>query len=118
MKVLDFLVVIAPHLTENGDQNRLLEAVQVAEIYRPACLPDDKQALAVAYYTAYLLESQQERQRNPMGITAEREGDLSRSYDATNTNAAKFYAKWKELNDICLRAKGAITVGFNYGGDR
>lgn len=116
MSVLGFLQVIAPHYVRDVEPERLNRILALAEEYRPECLPDDKQDLAVAYYAAYLVAQANEAETNPYGVTSEREGDISRTYAVGLANSSKFLAKWQELNDICVRINGSITVGFNYGG--
>lgn len=118
MSVKGFLGVFAPHYVREIEPERLNNVISVAEQYRPQCLDKDKQEIAAAYYAAYLLASGQEAEQNPLGITSEREGDLSRSYALDQTNAAKFYAKWQELHQICVRfgQGGAMTVGLNDDG--
>ena len=115
MNVLGFLEVIAPSLLKQADSDRLTRLIEIAENYRPTCLPVDKQEIAVAYYVAYLLASSQETEINPFGVVSEREGDLSRSYGAEQSASAKFYAKWQEMNEVCVRVNGSITVGLNCG---
>ena len=115
MSVRGFLEVIAPSYVRDTDQERLANILLIAEGYRPVCLPEDKQDLATAYYAAYLIAQANESEGNPYGITAEREGDISRNYDTNSANSAKFLAKWQEMNDICKRVNGSITVGLNYG---
>ena len=114
MSVVGFLEVIAPVYARETDSEQMANLLAMAEMYRPLCLDEDKQDLAVAYYVAYLIASSAEREVNPLGITSEREGDISRSYAKDQTAAAQFYAKWQEFNALCGRL-GAITVGLNVG---
>ncbi|QNS14567.1 DUF4054 domain-containing protein [Mannheimia bovis] len=116
MSVLGFLQVIAPNYVRDVEPERIKQLLTLAEHYRPECLPNDKQDLAVAYYVAYLVAQGNEAKANPYGVTSEREGDISRTYSANLANSSRFLAKWQELNDICVRVNGSITVGFNYGG--
>lgn len=115
MSVVGFLEVIAPVYARETDSEQMANLLAMAEMYRPKCLDEDKQDLAVAYYVAYLIASNAERETNPLGVTSEREGDISRTYAANLANSSRLLAKWQELNDICVRVNGSITVGFNYG---
>lgn len=115
MSVLGFLQVVAPNYVRDVEPERLNPILSLAEQYRPDCLPEDKQELAVAYYAAYLIAQGDEVNSNPLGVTSEREGDIARTYDKNQSNSSRFLAKWQELNDVCVRVNGSITVGYNYG---
>lgn len=91
------------------------QAISLAQSHAPACLPEAKQALAVAYYAAYLLAQRAESGVNPLGLASEREGDLAVTYSLELRKSTQFLAKYQELNAICQRL-GAMTVGLNYGG--
>lgn len=91
-------------------------ALELAERYRPMCLPEEKQNEAVAWYTAYLLAQSVESGVNVAGLRREREGDLEREYFAGSDkggNAARFLANYNALNEVCARL-GAMTVGSHY----
>ena len=114
MDIKALLGVIAPH-TGSIDIEVINNAIQLAESYRPKCLPENKQLEAVALYAAYLLTAQLEVQNSVVGVTSEREGDLSRSFgnSGLSNTAADYLARYNSLNDICR--VGSITVGYNYG---
>ena len=68
MDIKALLGVIAPH-TGSIDIEVINNAIQLAESYRPKCLPENKQLEAVALYAAYLLTAQLEVQNSVVGVT-------------------------------------------------
>lgn len=117
MNAATLLALFYPASQQMGDEQVAL-ALNLAEEYRPQCLPENKQIEAVAWYAAYLLAQSAESQTNIAGLKREREGDLEREYFANSDsggNASRFLAKFNELNALCQRL-GAITVGNAYGG--
>lgn len=104
------LAVIYP---EYVNSTLIVETLELAELYRPKSLPNEKQHLAVAYYAAHLFAKREEK-IIPDGVVSEREGDLSRSYDRNQTKSAEFLKKFQELE--AASRVGSITVGLNYGG--
>lgn len=110
MDVITPLGLIYPQALH--DEESLNRALAIGQQYAPRCLPTEKQAMAVAYYVAYLLAQQAESALNPLGLSSEREGDLAFSYSQEQRKSVQFLAKWQELNAICERL-GSITVGLN-----
>ena len=114
MDIEALLGVLAPH-TSDLDMAVINNAVQLAENYRPKCLPENKQLEAVALYAAYLLTAQIEAKSVEAGVTSEKEGGLSRSFgnNGLSNTAADYLARYNRLNAACR--VGSITVGYNYG---
>lgn len=116
VELLDFL---APAISGASDEDKDL-ALELAEGYRPACLPQAKQDEAQAWYAAWLLYNQMQQKAVastvgviPVGIASEKEGDLARSYRAGGAASGVddpmgFHAQYQRLADLC--GYGAITV--------
>src|SRR4029078_1947792 len=97
-------------------------ALAIAAAYRPACLSEAQQDLAQVWYAAYILYAVSLSTGSgggtttpiPIGVTEEKEGDLSRKYgwSADQMRAGDpygYYNNWQKLADIC--GAGAIMVG-------
>lgn len=99
-------------------------ALDMAEDYRPACLPEKRQDMAQAWYALWLL-SLREQSGNTShfvsGIVSSKEGDNSVTFGAVGktgeiNDPMGYYAQYKALADLC--GVGAVMVGraFTRGG--
>lgn len=101
----------------------VLQALNLSDAYRPACLPANLQDEAQILYAAALLYDLEQQRRaataEPIafGVKSEKEGDLARTYGdngLATADALGFRARYDALARIC--AAGAITVGNRYRG--
>ncbi|TFL14214.1 DUF4054 domain-containing protein [Pusillimonas caeni] len=107
---LDFLAPAVAGMPESDK----LKALEMAEAYRPACLPEAKQDKAQLLYAAWLLYGRLQQQESGVvlaGVKSLKEGDLAVTYGTTaeTSDPLDFYGRWKALSDLC--GYGAITVG-------
>ena len=112
--LLDFLAPAVAGMSE-ADKQRALD---LAEGYRPSCLPESKQDEAQAWYAAWLLYGRLQQQAaddqgvTPLpGVVSEKERDLSRTYGraAGAEDPLGFYGQYDRLAMVCRF--GSITVG-------
>lgn len=122
MTVAELLDFLAPGVA-GMDPAIKAQAIEIAELYRPACLPEEKQDMAVALYAAWLLTGIKAQQSGagggsidfPAGATEVKEGDLRIRFSADGAgngvvvDPKGFLARYHALADLC--GKGAITVG-------
>lgn len=113
MDVGGLIQFYAPELA--ADTDAIAQALALSADKRPACLSDEKQDEAQAYFALHLLFTRSETQSRI--YKSEREGDLQREYftaDEQRSNSAFWLSKYNGLNRLCGASFGSITVG-NYG---
>lgn len=107
---LDFLAPAVAGMPESDK----LKALELAQSYRPACLPEARQDEAQVLYAAWLLYGRLQQQESGVvlsGVKSLKEGDLAVTYGTADetSDPLGFYGRWKALNDLCGR--GAILAG-------
>ena len=104
MEPLELLNFFAPNLDMPEEQK--ISALAIAESRRPWCLSEAQQNEAQALYAAWLLTLQAQSNFTDvreLGVTSEREGDLSKTYgDVTDSlDAAGFKARYDAYARRC-----------------
>lgn len=108
MSAMEWLRLIAPDLAKDECKAQALFRTAYARL--PCKMPYERQDEAVAYFAASVLANAVPADGiAPVGVTSEREGDLSRSYGDTGDRYG-FKKRFDELVQPYLRV-GAMTVG-------
>lgn len=104
MTLLELLDFFAPSLEVSVDDKQ--KALAIAESRRPWCLSEAQQDEAQALYAAWLLTLQAQNNFTDvreLGVTSEREGDLSKTYgDVTDSlDASGFKTRYDAYARRC-----------------
>lgn len=114
MTLLELFRFLVPYFATVPDED-VEQALELSADARPGCLKETQQDAAQVWFAAWLL-FQRERQTAgaadplPLGVVAEREGDVSRTYGfiAGAEDPYKFWGQYSALARVCT---GGITVG-------
>lgn len=117
----EYLETLYPTLAGSA---QLAMALEIAEEFKPPCLREALQNIAMAHYAAYVLQTISSSSSGAttagLYLASEREGEVARSW-RERSNAAETedgptgpYAAWKDLADRCRR--GAIMNRFYHNG--